>query len=234
MKKIHNYNKTELISAVKKSRSLSQVLAYFNIPVLGNNYRTLKNRLKKWDIDISHFTGQSWSKNMSLPPKVNINEYLSNTRKINTHNLKNRLIKEGIFLYQCQKCLLTEWNNQPIPIELHHIDGNNQNNNPSNLQILCPNCHAQTNNYCSKKTSTKKQYLCTCGNSINKKSTKCLQCYHSNISQNIPNKEELILELQKHKTMLSIAKFYNVSDNAIRKWCIKYNIDYKQLLNRSV
>ena len=29
-------------------------------------------------------------------------------------------------------------------IEVDHIDGNRQNNDPSNLRLLCPNCHAMT------------------------------------------------------------------------------------------
>jgi hypothetical protein len=33
---------------------------------------------------------------------------------------------------------------------VHHIDGNRCNNNLDNLQILCPNCHALTNNWRSR------------------------------------------------------------------------------------
>lgn len=48
---------------------------------------------------------------------------------------------------KCSKCGLTEWNGQPIPIELEHIDGNSDNNNEENVCLLCPNCHAQTPTY---------------------------------------------------------------------------------------
>ena len=34
-----------------------------------------------------------------------------------------------------------------IPIELEHIDGNSENNNLSNLKLLCPNCHSLTSTY---------------------------------------------------------------------------------------
>ncbi len=39
------------------------------------------------------------------------------------------------------------WEGQPIPLELHHMDGDNTNNALPNLQILCPNCHAMTTYY---------------------------------------------------------------------------------------
>ena len=35
-----------------------------------------------------------------------------------------------------------------IPLELHHKDGDYRNNNEDNLELLCPNCHSLTSNYC--------------------------------------------------------------------------------------
>ena len=34
-----------------------------------------------------------------------------------------------------------------IILDLDHIDGNNRNNQLSNLRFLCPNCHSQTETY---------------------------------------------------------------------------------------
>ena len=48
---------------------------------------------------------------------------------------------------------------KPAPLELHHIDGDNTNNEFNNLLILCPNCHAQTDNYCSKKKKKNKKKI---------------------------------------------------------------------------
>ena len=39
---------------------------------------------------------------------------------------------------------------EPIPLELHHKDGNRYNNQLDNLMLLCPNCHALTENYRAK------------------------------------------------------------------------------------
>lgn len=52
--------------------------------------------------------------------------------------------------YTCEVCGTKEWNGEKTPLELHHIDGNITNNVDENLQVVCPNCHAQTDNYCGK------------------------------------------------------------------------------------
>ena len=41
------------------------------------------------------------------------------------------------------------------------------------------------------------------------------------------SKEELI-ELLRRYSFLQIGKIYNVSDNAVRKWCKKYNLPYRR------
>jgi hypothetical protein len=45
---------------------------------------------------------------------------------------------------RCMMCGNTEWLEQPIPLELDHIDGDASNNLPINLRLICPNCHALT------------------------------------------------------------------------------------------
>lgn len=47
------------------------------------------------------------------------------------------------------KCQLCGWNKinectGKVPLQIHHIDGNHYNNEESNLQLLCPNCHSLT------------------------------------------------------------------------------------------
>ena len=67
--------------------------------------------------------------------------------------LKNKLIKDGLRERKCESCGLREWLGFPIPIELHHVDGDNSNNEDNNLKVLCPNCHSQTDNHAGKKKS---------------------------------------------------------------------------------
>lgn len=52
---------------------------------------------------------------------------------------------------RCQSCGKRKWLNHPIPIEIHHINGNRSDNRDENLAILCCNCHAMTLNYNGRK-----------------------------------------------------------------------------------
>ena len=67
-----------------------------------------------------------------------------------TNKLRIRLIKEGIKSHECECCGVTKWLDNPISLELDHIDGNRNNHKLSNLRILCPNCHSQTSTYRGK------------------------------------------------------------------------------------
>lgn len=64
--------------------------------------------------------------------------------------MAKRLLKEGYKEHKCERCNNIEWINNPILLELHHINGINTDNRIENLQMLCPNCHAQTDNYRGK------------------------------------------------------------------------------------
>jgi hypothetical protein len=44
----------------------------------------------------------------------------------------------------CSQCGINEWQGLKITLEVDHIDGNAANNLPSNVRLLCPNCHAIT------------------------------------------------------------------------------------------
>lgn len=59
---------------------------------------------------------------------------------------------------RCSVCNKDEWNGSEIPIELDHIDGNYENNSYSNLRLICPNCHAQTDTYKGKNSGKGRAY----------------------------------------------------------------------------
>ena len=132
-------------------REVVQKLGY--APNGGGTAARVKRDIENNNIDISHGTGQEHTKNIGKY-KTPIEDYLTNKVKITSHKLRLRLLKEGIFEYKCACCGNSEWLGQQIPLELHHKDGNKDNNNLDNLELRCPNCHYFTETYKTKNWST--------------------------------------------------------------------------------
>lgn len=69
-----------------------------------------------------------------------------NTRR-NRGHLKTRLLRLGIKDGRCERCGLARWLRQPVALALHHVNGDRLDNRVQNLELLCPNCHSQTENF---------------------------------------------------------------------------------------
>jgi Zn finger protein HypA/HybF involved in hydrogenase expression len=173
------FDKTQFEDAVKSSKSISATMKKLGLCSTGGGaYRTFFNAAKEFGVDFSHFTGQMASLGRRVEPKLPIDVILTKGRYLSTHKLKLRLLKEGIFEKKCYNCGLIEWLNNPIPLQLDHIDGDNRNNELSNLRIICPNCHAQTSTWCGKNKKT--VYVNTCKNCeelIKSGRVYCTSCY---------------------------------------------------------
>jgi hypothetical protein len=98
---------------------------------------------------IAKFCSHKCNQDFKLQERINSGTFSAQTGK------RWLLKTQG---HQCSCCKNTSWNNQPIPIELEHIDGNSSNNDLENLCLLCPNCHAQTPTYKSKNKGNGRAY----------------------------------------------------------------------------
>ena len=108
---------------------------------------TLNSYLSKLGIEYKGNQGSKGRRSTQLKPAA---AYLHNGSNIHSHHLKLKLIRDGIKAAECESCKLNHWFKQQIPLELHHINGDRFDNRLENLQILCPNCHALTDNHAGK------------------------------------------------------------------------------------
>ena len=147
--------KADYENAVKKSMSIAGMCRYLGLKPCGGNYKIMHKAIKEYDLDINHFTGQGWNTDLHFKPveAKPIEDILVADSNYQSYKLKRRLIQEGLKDNICERCKLPEWQGVPIPLELHHINGNNRDNRLENLQLLCPNCHALTESYRGKNKS---------------------------------------------------------------------------------
>lgn len=147
MKKINEDKlKKEFEIAISRTNSMRAASKLMNIP-----YKTFIVYAKKFGI----YKPNQGLKGIPNENKNNkLEQILNNEIKCKSVILKKMLIIRGKIEYKCysEDCNITDkWLNNPIILELDHIDGNRNNNNLKNLRLLCPNCHSQTPTFRGRK-----------------------------------------------------------------------------------
>lgn len=161
--------------------------------------------------------------------KIPLKDILVENSTYQSTKLKKRLVDEGIKKDCCEICGQgNTWNDKLLVLQLDHINGIHTDNRLENLRIVCPNCHTQTDTFCTRKLK-QHNYCKDCGKEIAPKSTWCPECAlkhnrtHKVSPSDKPSKGEL-LQLIKEKPFTEIGRMYGVTDNAIRKWCRKLGL----------
>lgn len=149
MKRIH-ISDDDFAKAVCDSKSYAEVCRIIGLSPKGGNIKTIRTRIKRQNLSTKHMLGQAINRGGTSPKRKPIEYYLTVGSNINSDRLKKRLWAAGILDKKCSVCGITEWNRQPAPLQLDHINGYNNDNRLVNLRVLCPNCHAQTDTYSVK------------------------------------------------------------------------------------
>lgn len=151
--KIDLFSDGEFIELVNNCSNISDVLKKLGYSTNGNSwgYQIVKERMEKLNLFFTKRNPMYYNQdNTALP----LEKILIKDSEYNRTKLKARLVKEGLKEYKCECCGISEWNGKPLTLQLHHINGIHNDNRLSNLQLLCPNCHSQTENFGTRGRGT--------------------------------------------------------------------------------
>ena len=137
-------SKQELLDALSTSTTLIGIKR--QLPAI-KSWVSFKSHLEHYQIDTSQLLGHGWNKGLYDYSKFQKGKVVSSAMA-----LPALVHKRG---HQCEICGNTHWLDQLIPLEVHHKDGDKLNNEESNLELMCPNCHALTDNYRGRNINNK-------------------------------------------------------------------------------
>lgn len=188
----------------KKCNNINQILHILGKKSTNEYYKQIRKILEENEVDTTHFDGVY--KPSGIRDKIPVEKYLVKGSTISISKLREKLLKEGFKEHKCEnpECGLSEWHGKPIPLQLHHINGDRTDNRLENLQLLCPNCHAMTDNYCGRKLKKIKEPK-------------------PRISKIIP-KEQLLNDFKEYGSFSGVGRKYGVCDKTVAKWCNKYDL----------
>lgn len=159
---MQKYTKEWLEELCKNSYSYAEVLKKAGRSQGGGSQESLKSKIKEYNIDTSHFTGQRWQNspnqkdNHEQREQYSIDEIFVENSKVTQKVLRGYIARHNILEYKCQNCGCDgTWLSRDIALEVDHINGNNSDNRIENLRYLCPNCHALTKTYRGRNKALK-------------------------------------------------------------------------------
>ena len=90
------------------------------------------------------------------PRKLPLWDLLIENSPASRLTVKQRLLAEGVKSKRCDSCGLERWQDAPLRLDLHHVNGDGRDHRLSNLRLLCPNCHSQTVNFAGRAITGRK------------------------------------------------------------------------------
>lgn len=125
---------------VQSSKSFNEICERLKAQGYDNcSLTAVKKRIESNSISVEHLKGKAWQKD-----SFDYSRFVDGSKMTSAAAAKGLILKRGNV---CESCGNFEWFGYPIPLEVHHKDGNKHNNDEDNLSLLCPNCHALTDNF---------------------------------------------------------------------------------------
>lgn len=146
------YNEEEFKKVCLEAESMAKAAAE-----LGLHFNTFKRHAKLLDVYNTNQAGKGITKR-KRNDRYPLEDILNGCHpQYSTYKLKLRLLKKGIKSNICENCGVDSWDGKPLNMELDHIDGNRTNHKLSNLRMVCPNCHSQTETFRARNKSLNRE-----------------------------------------------------------------------------
>lgn len=222
----------QIKSSVENANSLREACKNLGLCGAGSGYSAIVKRIKKLKLNLDHFDVHKklQLKKLHEDRIIPFDKILiENSPYNNTVLLKKRLLAANLLEEKCYICnLSSSWNNQPLVLQLDHINGIRADNRLENLRILCPNCHSQTPTFTGRNVKKKEESLVP-PRSRTETPGEQARVFKTRLSTNSntgtrrtkivwPSKEELE-KLVWEMSTLQLSKKLGVSDKAIEKRC---------------
>ena len=222
-----NYTSEEIKQIVAISTSykdFARNIGYSNSP----SGDTIKN-IQRWlePYDTSHF-----GINKKAPEKRTIENVFIENSTASQKVLRDWYEKGQYSKYECAICGQEPfWQGKELTLILDHINGINKDDRLENLRWVCPNCNQQLETTGSRnpnrKVFAKKYYCCDCGKEIWKGASRCEKCnniFRTTSIEDLPISREELKNLIRISPFTEIGRQFHMTDNAVRKWCDKFNL----------
>lgn len=210
--KFDSISPEQLQSLINSSNSYKEVLEKIGLSAIGNNYKTLHKYIKLHGISTETLT-KNRQKNAfgktAFTKETFVDDLNAGRVTCKGSIILKRLIEFGIKPYACEICGISEWNGNPLTLELHHKDGNHHNNKYKNLEILCPNCHSQTSTFRFKNKGKGMKGKCkNCQKVIDiNKTGLCYECHQKQRRIDMADKDVCpVCKLNKKKKKSSMCQ----------------------------
>jgi len=228
------YTETELRTAVRDAKCLSDVLRHFGLRAAGGNFRVLRWYLQRWEISTEHFDADAARRARSRLGAP-LADLLVPGSGYGRRSLKERLYAEGLKQRRCELCGQgEEWRGRRMGLVLDHINGVHDDNRLENLRVVCPNCAATLDTHCGRSNRLERTRSCArCGTAFVARAARQRYCSTACGSRwdgssrrgplpslrrvERPPLDELRAEIERDG-YAAVARRFGVSDNAVRKW----------------
>lgn len=224
MSKISDEEFANIVISSSSLKEIAYKCGYLNYS--GANSKIIKNRIEEQQLDFQTF----------YKPGVyrKDEEIFIENSPVDQTTLRRRYLSGNFTEYKCAICGQEPiWNGKELNLTLDHKNGHNHDDRLENLRWVCPNCDRQLSTFAGKNIVKKKEkkgkkYCVDCGIEISQSAIRCHSCAAIKTGQlqrkvERPSREELKSQIRS-KPFLEIGRNYNVSDNAVRKWCDTYNL----------